>query len=427
MCIRDRSDTISLFHQKQIPETVSRDLKLPVNTGKIIALNGVRRCGKTYLMYDTIAGLLKKKVPVRNILFLSFEDERLNFTSDTFDLILQAYLELYPDIDLGECYFFFDEIQNARGWEQFVRRIYDSVSRNIFISGSNSKMLGSEIAGALRGRTLQYTVYPLSFDEYLRFCRFDKKNKLPSNKALLNNLLKEYLMNGGFPETIGYDELLRRNTLQEYYQVMLFKDVMERYGITAVSTLKYFVQRLLACVANPFSVNKVYLELKLRGFKISKDYLYNWLDHLESIHFVYSVTRYDTSVVKKEMGEKKIYSIDNGLLNALYYGYTDDRGKLFENMVYLMLRNKYGSNLYFYKDHKECDFILLDRNHPSMAIQACYSLNDPSTLDREIKGLLAVREHLKIKKLLLVVFEESKMKVPEGINLVAFHSLPEYI
>ena len=153
---------IADFHSQRLRPVLPRNMILPVNTGIIISLIGVRRSGKTYLLYDTIKRLISAGIQKRNIVYINFEDERLSLEKDSLDLILQAYLELYPEKDLAECYFFFDEIQNVDGWEKFVRRIYDTISRNIFITGSNATLLSTEIATELIGRSVSYTLYPLS-------------------------------------------------------------------------------------------------------------------------------------------------------------------------------------------------------------------------------------------------------------------------
>ncbi|MHB1661190.1 MAG: ATP-binding protein [bacterium] len=151
------------FHKAALPLTKKRELEIPTGTQKIIAVSGVRRSGKTFILFETMKRLLETKIPKENMLYINFEDERLDLKKETLDLILQAYRELYPDADFSKCYFFFDEIQNVDGWEKFARRLYDTVTKNIFITGSNSNLLSREIATSIRGRTITYEVYPLSF------------------------------------------------------------------------------------------------------------------------------------------------------------------------------------------------------------------------------------------------------------------------
>lgn len=186
------------FHLQESFYVIPRELKPPLDTKKIITLIGVRRCGKTSILYEMI-NTLAQTIEKTKIFFINFEDERLNLSTDELDLLLQAFMELYPKQNLSECYFFFDEIQNILGWEKFVRRVYDTISKNIYITGSNSKLLSSEIATSLRGRTLSFEVFPLSFKEYLTFK--DISIDLYSTKSLahIKNAFALFLKNGGFP------------------------------------------------------------------------------------------------------------------------------------------------------------------------------------------------------------------------------------
>ena len=161
------------FHSWDLPAVIDREIELPLSSNKIISVVGSRRAGKTYLLFKTIERLLNIGVKKKRCLYFNFEDVRVDLIQEDLDLILHAYRELYPEDDLRETYFFFDEVQNVNGWEKFVRRIYDTITKNIFITGSNSKLLGDEIATSLRGRTLKYEVYPLTFKEFLKFKGFE--------------------------------------------------------------------------------------------------------------------------------------------------------------------------------------------------------------------------------------------------------------
>ena len=158
---------ITDFHKVSTPSAKQRLLEIPVNSKKIIALTGVRRSGKTYQLYNVITRLIKQKIKLKNILYFNFEDERIDKNSFILNNIIESYQGLYPEINLGDCYFLFDEIQNISGWEKFTRRIYEQISKNIFITGSNSKLLSREISTSLRGRSINFEIFPLSFEEYL--------------------------------------------------------------------------------------------------------------------------------------------------------------------------------------------------------------------------------------------------------------------
>jgi predicted AAA+ superfamily ATPase len=247
-----------------------REFKVPFDTQKIITLIGVRRSGKTSILYEAI-NRLSQEIDKTKIVFVNFEDERLELGADGLDLILQAYRELYPAHNLNECYFFFDEIQNVNGWEKFIRRIYDTLSQNIFITGSNSKLLSSDIATSLRGRTLSFEILPLSFREYLWFN--DIKIDLYSTTSLsyIQNAQERFLRVGAFPEIVFLDDRYRNKILQEYFNVMIYKDLIERYAIKNTAALKFFIKRILASSTKAISINKLYNELKSNGIKICKN------------------------------------------------------------------------------------------------------------------------------------------------------------
>ena len=148
---------------------LNRDVRIETETGRIVSITGIRRCGKTHLLMHTMKSLIKLQTDRSRLVYINFEDERLTPDTEDLDLVIRAYSELYPENKIGDVYFFFDEIQNVAGWEKFVRRLYDSVSQKIFITGSNSAMLSSEIATSLRGRSNSTELFPLSFSEFLRF------------------------------------------------------------------------------------------------------------------------------------------------------------------------------------------------------------------------------------------------------------------
>lgn len=394
------------FHQKLPLKCISREIQLPIDTEKIISVCGVRRCGKTYVLYDTINRLIDNNIAkAEQILFLSFDDERLELKTNELDLILESYKELHPKQKMEDVFIFFDEIEMADGWEKFVRRIYDSVTKKIFISGSNSKLLATEIATSLRGRTLQFEIFPLNFKEYCKFKNIDTNYYILENKALIINGFHQYIAKGGFPELVLNNYNYFENTLQEYYHIMLFKDLIERFEIRNIAVLKYFISRLLSNLTKPTSINKIYLEIKSAGLKIDKNILYELANMLEAIYFIQRLTKYDNSVLKAELAnEKKTYFIDNGMVNALKYQFSDDFGKLFENTVFHWLRAQipFQRGLFFYKGKKECDFIWMDRDKPFKIIQACWNIKDNDTLKREVDGLIEASAYLNCKHVTII-------------------------
>lgn len=383
---QDIKEIILDFRERMKRKIIPREMQLPANTNKIITVSGVRRSGKTFLLLHQIQELLAQKVPFASIIYMNFEDERLNLKTNELDLILQAQRELVPEIDLSKCWFFFDEIQNVSSWEKFVRRINDSYSSNIFLTGSNSKLLSSEISTSLRGRTLNYEVYPLSFKEFLKFKNIEANLNSAKNKSLVNNAYQEYLFRGGFPEIVHYDKTLADKTLQSYYHVMLYKDLIERYNIQNISVMNYFISRLISNITNPTSINKIYNEIKSNGYQTSKNVLYDIMDWLEAIYFGFRVHKFDYSSIDRNRNEKKFYLTDNGLINALTFEFSKNYGKLTENLAAVVLKRKF-EQLYFYKEKSECDFVVFEKDKPLHTFQVAYNISHPDTLKREIKGL----------------------------------------
>ncbi len=399
----------------KLPKVFPRDIEIPVNVDKIISIIGVRRSGKTYILYDTITTLLDIGIKKEQILFLNFEDERLNLNSGNLDLILKSYQEIYPEMDFNDVYIFFDEIQNVEGWEKFIRRIYDTKTKHIFVTGSNAKLLSSEISTSLRGRTITYTVYPLNFSEYLNFINGSGEFRTlqERSKLLLNQ--KKYLVEGSFPETIKVEGEVRLKILQEYFNVMIFRDIIERYKISNSGVLKFFIKKIFASVTKPFSVNKVYNDLKSLGYKISNKYLYNYQDYCDSIFLTKSTSKFDFSEIKQTKSEKKIYVIDNGLLNAIEFSMSENKGKLLENAVCIEFF-KMGIYPFYYRDYNECDFII-KHNNELKPVQVSYSIDNDDTRKREFKGLHEACSFLNTSKGIIITFEQEEKISYKGISI----------
>lgn len=404
------------FHLSENFDVKPRNIQPPIDTKKIITLIGVRRCGKTSIFYHMINQLIGK-IEKTKILFLNFEDERFELNSDELDLILQAYMELYPSYKLSECYFFFDEIQNIPNWEKFIRRMYDTISKNIFITGSNSKLLSSEIATSLRGRTLNFEIFPLSFKEYLSFKDIEVDFYSSKSLAFIKNAQESFLKNGSFPEILFLEEIYANKTLQEYFNVLLYKDLAERYNITNTVALKFFLKRIISSSTKQISINKIFNELKSSGIKIGKNTLYEFLEYVQNIYLALTLQKYDNSLINKELGEKKIYSIDIGLNNATEFRFSDDIGKSLENAVFLELKRK-EFDIYYYRTSKsECDFLVFDKNTISDVIQVTFDMSDENTKSREIKGLIEACKNFDLKSGTIITFDSEDELIENGIKI----------
>lgn len=387
---------------------IERTIQLPVDSGIIIVLTGVRRCGKTSLLKIALQKIIDSGVPKSHTIYISFDDERMDLQTEELDLILQAYRELYPDNELKDCFLFFDEIQNIDKWEKFIRRVYDHETKNIFISGSNSKQLGSEIATSLRGRTVQYELFPLTFSEYLNFKQADKEFYSDKNKALIHSHFFSYLKEGGFPETVHMNSEMRTRVLNDYFNVLLFRDIVERYNVTKIAALKYFVKKLIVNIGKPFSINKIYNELKSQGIKIDRAYLYDVIEFVEAVYLGYKLYKFDFSIVHREMSDKKLYFIDNGLLNSMSYRFSDNYGILLENMVFLWLRQMFGNNIFYYQQKNECDYVVFEKEKAKFCIQVCFDITDIETREREFEGLNSALDYFNLKSGIIITAEHEE-------------------
>jgi predicted AAA+ superfamily ATPase len=203
----------------------------------------------------------------------------------------------------------------------------------------------------------------------------------------------------------------------DYYQVLLFRDIVERYQVTRIHALKYFIQKLIANLTKPFSLNKIYNEFKSQGIKTSKDNLYEILGYIEAVYLGHRIYKFDYSVVNREMSDKKIYAIDNGLLNAISYQFSDNFGILLENMVSIYLRKQFNNNVFYFKHKGECDFIVFDRDQPIMAIQVCYDMSKGDTGNRELKGLLEAMNYFNLNSGLIITMYQEDSFTADGKNI----------
>lgn len=371
------------FHERKLPEVYRRELEIP-ETKKIVSLIGSRRSGKTFFFYQLINDL-KKEIDVSQATYINFEDDRiLPLELKDLNLLLEAYFELYPENAEKTVYFFFDEIQNIEDWEVFVRRIHDTLDARIFVTGSSSKLLSKEIATSLRGRTLPFYLYPLSFREFLSFRGVEagKDTEYSSRRHLVRKLFGEYMLWGGFPEIALEDESLRQMILNNYYEMFIYRDLVERYSIRNINLLKNVARYLLTNISAPFSRRAYYNVLK-ENMALGKDTLGEYISCLEDINLVYLVPIFNYSLKSQQVNPRKIYCIDTGLRSAVTFRFSGDFGKIAENIVFIELKRR-GYEIFYWKDHREVDFVIKDGAGKLTAINVSYT---NSIEKREIDGL----------------------------------------
>ena len=419
---KDVIQSLIATKQNEIPfNVIKRDLELPINSEQIITIPGVRRCGKSSLMMLVINSLVEQGVQKEQILWLGFDDERLyDMSTDELDDIITGYMEMYPNIPIKDVYMFFDEIQLVDKWELFVLRIFKSYCKNIYVSGSNAQMLSQELSSALRGWPLEYEEFPLSFNEYCRFKGIATNIFAEADKAKLKNAFAEFNHSSAFPEVVLTPEKsMKERKLQEYFNTMLFRDLVEHYKLSNPELVRYFLKRVMANLTKPTSINSIYNDIKSQGLKVSKDKLYELADHICSIFLFFRVPKYDKSIIKEKNSLNKYYCIDNGMRNAILLPQSDDDGKLLENTVFLNLRrnNKPTDKIFYYQGTKECDFVCQRNESIVELIQVTWDMSDEETRKREIDGLLEAARVTGCNKLSIITNDEEYEIVEDGITI----------
>jgi len=379
------ADQLNNFKNKDIGITRDIDFKKYLKTKQITVISGIRRCGKS-----TLLAQFSKKF--KSFYYLNFDDERLiNFNVSDFNNLMVAWQKKYSAKTI-----LLDEIQNVENWEWFVRRIYEE-GYKIFIAGSNAKLLSSELTTRLSGRYFKIELYPFSFKEFLDFKKIDYRKNDTKNKVKILKSFDYYLKNGGFPEFIQFKD---SEFLKRVYEDVLYKDLLIRFNIREIKAFKQLANFLFANFTKEISYNSLKNTL---GFK-SVTSVKNYIEFIQESFLVFELYKYDYSLKKQYVSDKKIYIIDNGIRNIVAFSFSTDSGKLLENLVFLELKRR-GKEIYYFKDKKECDFAVREKNKIKAVIQVTDNLN-AGDRERELFGLLAAMEKFKLKNGLILTKDQ---------------------
>lgn len=369
--------------------------------GKATVCIGVRRCGKSTYMFQHMRKLLDSGVPRQNVLYLNFFDDRLRaLRHDNLGVILEAYFSLYPEKKNAEkIYCFFDEIQDIPGWEPFVDRVMRTENCEVYITGSSARMLSREIASQMRGRALSWEMFPFSFREFLDSREIDSAGPLSSKKRLtIQKAFEGYWQSGGFPEVTELDRMLRIRIHQEYWGAMLFRDLIERHGISHPKAVTDLAHWLVDNTASLYSVNSLTGYLKSLGHKASKPAVSDYLDWFEDAYVLFTVRIFDASLKRANVNPKKIYCVDHGLVTSVSSGILINSGHLLENLVFTALRRTTPDIFYYRtKSGQEVDFVCRRRDGSRMLVQVCESMVDPQTKKREVSALTDAMSELGLR------------------------------
>lgn len=369
--------------------------------GKATVCIGVRRCGKSTYMFQHMRKLLDSGVPRQNILYLNFFDDRLRaLRHDNLGVILEAYFSLYPEKKNTEkIYCFFDEIQDVPGWESFVDRVMRTENCEVYITGSSARMLSREIASQMRGRALSWEMFPFSFREFLDSRKIDCAGPLSSKQRLtIQKAFEGYWQSGGFPEVTELDRMLRIRIHQEYWGAMLFRDLIERHGISHPKAVTDLAHWLVDNTASLYSVNSLTGYLKSLGHKAPKPAVSDYLDWFEDAYVLFTVRIFDASLKRANVNPKKIYCVDHGLVTSVSSGILINSGHLLENLVFTALRRTTPDIFYYRtKSGQEVDFVCRRRDGSRMLVQVCESMVDPQTKKREVSALTDAMSELGLR------------------------------
>ena len=412
---------IADFHERPLPTPTHRETELPGLSGKIDAVIGMRRTGKTWFLFQTMQHYLGQGIPKEAMLYLNFDDERLlPVTAEELGQITETYYRLFPEHRDQTCYFFFDEVQNISGWEVWLRRLVDTERVQIAVTGSSAKLLSREIATALRGRSLSTEMFPFSFREALAhegIGEFPAPRPGAKKRALLENRLRRYLLNGGFPEVQTVSDDHRIRILQEYVDVVILRDIVERYQVSNILPLRTLIRHLLATPATLFSVNKFYNDLRSQGLACGKNTLHDYFEYLKDAYLIYSVPIHSRSERTRRVNPRKVYVIDTGLANAFLHRPQSDWGRLLENFVFMELRRK-GLAIEYYRTGNglEVDFIATDHRDKQTLYQVSLELRDEQTRNREVRALTTAMQETGVKGATIVSLDtEEQIETDAGV------------
>jgi len=401
------------FQERTFGNIVPRDYEIPTTTKKIVSLIGVRRSGKTYILFSLIEKL-RQSIDSRNIIYINFEDDRLfPLTLEKLDDLMEGYYELYPEKREEKVYLFLDEVQNIEGWEKYVRRIDDTLNLQLYITGSSSKLLSSEIATSLRGRTITYEIFPFSFKEYLRYKEIEVNLYSSKSISFIKNAFNSYLVDGGFAETFDETPDVQKRILKDYLDLIIYKDVVERYSIKNQSLLKHLIKYMFVNMGTLISVNKLYNDYKSQGYKVGKDTLQDYLSYLQEAYTLFTTPIYRNSVREEQRNPKKLYAIDNGFKKLFSISLSNDYSKLYENLAFLHLRRE-SSEVYYFKEKQEVDLYV--RTDKEYLVNVSYAIEDEKTLTREINALKEGMRYFKLDRAYLVTAQRDELiEVDEGV------------
>jgi hypothetical protein len=383
-----------------IQRTAEQKLNLLSQNQEIIVLTGIRRCGKSVLLEH-----IRRMHGNENNYYFNFEDERLvNFDTEDFEVLHQTLISMYG----VQKSFYFDEIQNIPAWELFVRRMYNN-SCKIYLTGSNANLFSEELGTRLTGRYISLTIYPISFAEFSQdYFPIEQKDFSTTDLGILKGLFSKYLEYGGIPAYI-----INKNNdyLHSLYESILYRDIITRYKIGNPDALKKLLFFLASNCSKEVSYSKLLGMVNNNGKIIkSNTTIADYCSYIENSFLCFFISRYDDNLKAQQQSPKKIYFIDHVVARIIGFRTSEDYGRMLENIVFIELKRR-GQDIYYYKNTRECDFVLRHGVQTLQVIQVCTELYDPSTKQREVLGLIEAMDQFSLSNGLIITENEENIEI----------------
>ena len=366
------------------------------SSNQVITITGPRRAGKSFIMRQMAKRLINNGHDPKNIMHVNFEDPRFTESGVLFlEKIFEAYREYIAPT--GMPVLLLDEIQEIEGFEKWVRMMHELSKAKVIISGSNARLLSRELGTLLTGRHLDLTVFPLSFGEFLSFnnVTLTQKNDLLAGEAGIKGLLRKYIEFGSFPEVALSEQ--KKEILLTYFEDVITKDLLRRFNIRKPQDLRAIIKYYLSNISSLATFKSIE-----RSLEMSITSVKNFTDYAEQAYLVFPLRRFSFKVKEQEKSPRKMYAIDAGLCNAVSFRFSENLGKLAENVVFIALRRKQASNpdmeIFYWKDvhHREVDFVVKEGLKVKKLIQVCWNMRDEKVKSRELRSLSKAMRELNI-------------------------------
>ena len=347
----------------------------------------------------------------RKFAYLNFDSQQLLDAWDA-DLVMRMLDDVYP----GYEYLLLDEVQNLDAWDLWVSELY-RLGKNLVITGSNAKMLSSEMATALTGKYLKVEMLPFSLEEFFDWNKLDLSKLNPEQQADASALMDDYLRNGGYPEVVASRQLTR-TYLDTLFDSIVWKDVAKRHSVRNVTDLNDLAMYLVSIFCNPVSANELTEELGFSSVNTTKKFM----DYLHEPYLFYYLPRYNNKLKLMKKASRKVYVVDNGFVAAKAFSLSDNLGRLLENQVFVeLLRQGYDTDktMFYYRSRndKEVDFVLRKGAHIDRLVQVCYDMSNAKTEKREVDSLIECAEELNCSNLVIVTSNEERIREKDGYRI----------